>query len=121
LKSQYIFSILLFVSKNRNLFTTNFGRHNIWTRQSDNLHFPSSSLTIYQNGAYFTGIKIFNRLPLELKQLVGFPRKCKGALRGYLVSHCFYSLEKFFSMNWYHADFVYILNVLFFICMYSKY
>jgi hypothetical protein len=34
------------------------------TRQSDDLHLPSSSLSIYQNGTYFTGIKFFNKLPL---------------------------------------------------------
>jgi hypothetical protein len=70
LKSQYIFSILLFVLKNRNLFITNYDRHNVQTRQSDNLHLPTSSLTLYQNGTYFTGIKIFNKLPSELKELV---------------------------------------------------
>jgi hypothetical protein len=53
----------------------------------------------YQNGAYFTGIKIFNKLPLELNQLVELPQKFKRTLRGYLVSHCFYSLDEFYSMN----------------------
>jgi hypothetical protein len=60
LKSQYIFSILLFVIKNINLFTTNSDNQNTKSIQSDNLHLPSSSLNIYQNGAYFTGIKDFN-------------------------------------------------------------
>jgi hypothetical protein len=75
MKSQYIFSILLFVIKNRNLFTTNCDNHNIQTRQCDNLHLPSSSLTLYQNGAYFNGIKFFNKLPSELKQLMNFTKK----------------------------------------------
>jgi hypothetical protein len=69
------------------------------TLQSDNLYFPSSSLNIFQNGAYFTGIKFFNKLPLELKQLVEFLRKFKGDLRRYLVTYCFYILEEFFSMK----------------------
>jgi hypothetical protein len=38
---------------------------------------------------YFTGIKFFNKLPSELKQLVNFPKKFKRTLRRYLVSHCF--------------------------------
>jgi hypothetical protein len=99
LKSQYIFSILLFVSKNRNLFITNYDRHNVQTRQSDNLHLPTSSLTLYQNGAYFTGIKIFNKLPSELKGLVELPKIFKRTLRRYLVLHCFYKLEEFYCMN----------------------
>jgi hypothetical protein len=72
---------------------------NIQTRQGDNLHLPSCSLTLYQNGAYFTGIKIFNKLPSELKQLVNFPKKFKRTLRRYLVSHCFYSIEEFYNMG----------------------
>jgi hypothetical protein len=78
IETHYIFSILLFVIKNRNLFTTNFANHNIQTRRIDNLYHPSSSLSIYQNGAYFTGIKIFNTFSLVLKQLVEFPTKFKG-------------------------------------------
>jgi hypothetical protein len=50
LKSQYIFSALLFVSKNRKLFTTNRDAHNLQTRQSSNLYFPTSTLTLYQKG-----------------------------------------------------------------------
>jgi hypothetical protein len=81
MKSQYIFSILLFVIKNRNLFTANDCSHNIQSRQSNNFHLPSSSLIAYQNGAYFSGIKIFNKLPLELKQFVELPWKFKRNLR----------------------------------------
>jgi hypothetical protein len=99
MKSQYIFSILLFVIKNRNLFITNCDNHNIQTRQSDNFHLPSSSLTLYQNGAYFNGIKIFNKLPSELKQVMNFTKKFKTALRRYLVTHCFYSIEEFYNMG----------------------
>jgi hypothetical protein len=36
--------------------------------------FPTSSLTLYQNGVYYTGIKIFNKLPPELKELVQAPK-----------------------------------------------
>ena len=100
LKSQYIYSILLFVSKHKHFFKTNFTRHNIRTRQSENLHLPSSSLTVFQNGVYFSGIKIFNKLPLELKQLVEFPRKFKVAVRRYLVLHCFYTIDEFVNMDW---------------------
>ena len=77
----------------------NSDSHNIQARQSDNLHLPSSSLSIYQNGAYFTGTEIFNKLPLELKQLAEFPTKFKGTLSRYLIYQCFYSLGEFYSMN----------------------
>jgi hypothetical protein len=99
LKSQYTFSILLFVVKNRNLFITNYDRHDVQTRHSDNLYPPISSLTLYQNGVYYTGINIFNKLSPELKELVQMPEIFKSSLRRYLVLHCFYKLEEFYFMN----------------------
>jgi hypothetical protein len=99
LKSQYIFSVMLFVLKNRSHFITNYDRHNVQTRQGDNLHLPTSSLTLYQKGTYFAGIKIFNKLPSELKELVESPKIFKRYLRSYLVSHCFYKLEEYYCMN----------------------
>jgi hypothetical protein len=69
LKSQYIYSILLFVIKHKKYCTSNFTRHNIQTRQCDHFYFPSSPLTVFQNGVYCTGVKVFSNLPLELKRL----------------------------------------------------
>jgi len=43
--------------------------HNIDTRQRNNLHLPQANLTIYQKGVYYSGIKIFNNLPLEIKNV----------------------------------------------------
>jgi hypothetical protein len=79
LKSQYIFSILLFVVNNK-LFITSYDSHNVRTRQSDNLHFPPSLLTLYQNGTYFTGIKIFNGLPSHIKKFAGSFKTFKRTL-----------------------------------------
>jgi hypothetical protein len=77
LKSNIFFSILLFVVKNKKLFTPNYDSHNVATRQCENLHFPHLQLTFYQNGIYFTGIQILNKLPSYLKELVGSPTKFK--------------------------------------------
>jgi hypothetical protein len=98
LKSKCIF-LILFAIKNRNLFTANSDSHNIHTRHSDDIHLLLSSLSIFQNGACFTGIKILNKLLIDLKQLVEFPTKFKGTLRRYLVFYCFYSVDVFYSMN----------------------
>jgi hypothetical protein len=85
--------------KNRNPSTVNDDKQNISTRQSSDLYLPLSSLTLYQNGVHFTGVKIFNNLPGELEQLAVIPNKFKRTLREYLVSHCFYSLDEYFRMN----------------------
>jgi len=42
LKSQYIFSLLLFVAKNRDLYESNSEIHNINTRFSSDLHTPTA-------------------------------------------------------------------------------
>jgi hypothetical protein len=68
-------------------------------RLCDNLYFHTSSLTLYQNGIYYTGSNIFNKLPPELNKLVQVPKIFKSSLRRYLVLHCFYKLEEFYCMN----------------------
>jgi hypothetical protein len=63
LPSQYILGLLLFVVKNRELFSTNNELHPFGTRQHQNLHQPSANLTKYQSGGYYMGIKLYNSLP----------------------------------------------------------
>ena len=62
LQSQYIFSLLMFVVKNRDLLRSNSEAHNISTRYDSDLHLPIENLTIFQRGAYYFGIRIFNHL-----------------------------------------------------------
>jgi len=50
------------------LFLTNNENHNLDTRQRNNLYLPQTDLTIYQMGAYYSGIKMFNKLPVEIKK-----------------------------------------------------
>jgi len=71
-------SLLMFVVQNKNLFLTNNENHNLDTRQRNNLYLPQTNLTIYQKAAYYSGINIFNNLPLEIKNVAGNPpRKLK--------------------------------------------
>ena len=81
LQSQYIFSVLLFVVKNIDLYTTNQEIHNINTRSNINLHPPVCNLTLFQKGANFSGIKLFNHLPLKLKSLSNDIKLFKSALK----------------------------------------
>jgi len=68
LPSQYIFCLLLYVVKNKYLFSTNNELHPIGTRQYQNLHQPSTNLTKYQSGVYYMGINLFNSLPAFIKE-----------------------------------------------------
>jgi len=59
LYSQYIFSISLFVIKNKHLFRTNNQIHSIHTRFKTNLHPPTANLTKFQKAVYYSAIKFF--------------------------------------------------------------
>jgi len=59
LASQYMLSLLMFVVQNKNLFLTNNENRNLDTRHRNNLYLPQANITIYQKGAYYSGIKIF--------------------------------------------------------------
>jgi hypothetical protein len=52
--------------------------------------------TCDQKGAHYTGIKSFNRLHGSLKQLSLDPKQFQIALKGFLYSHSFYSLDEYF-------------------------
>lgn len=98
-KSQCIFSILLSLVKNRDHFTTNYDSHSVLTRQSKHFHLLYASLSIYQQDVHYSGVKLFKKLPLELKQIEKYPNKSKSALNNYLLMPCIYNLDKFFLMN----------------------
>jgi len=67
IKSQYIFFLLLFIAKNRDLYESNSEIHNIDTRFSLDLHTPAVNLTTFQKGPFYFGIKVFNHLPSNIK------------------------------------------------------
>ena len=55
----------MFVIQNETFFQTNNETHNLDTRHRNNLYLHQANLTIYQKGAYYSGIKIFSKWPLE--------------------------------------------------------
>jgi len=95
LSSQYMLSLLISVVQNVNLFLTNNENHNTDTRQRNNLYLPQANLTIYQKGAYYSGIKIFNNLPLEIKIVADNQKTFKIALKKILYTYSFYSMEEY--------------------------
>jgi hypothetical protein len=97
LPSQYIFSLLVFVTKNRELFLTESEIHDINTRYNHNLHLPSTNLTLVQKGVLYSGSKVFNRLPLSIKAHSYDPKRFKTTLKNYLIEHAFYSLDEYYQ------------------------
>ena len=97
LHSQHILSLLLFVVNNIDEFTPNSNVHSINTRHMSDLHPPSIKLTKYQKEVYYSGIKIFNYLPQNIKNLSRNVKKFKLALKRFLLRGSFYRLNEYFD------------------------
>jgi hypothetical protein len=96
--TQYIFSLLVFVNKNRGLFSFSSEIHDINTWNNYNLHLPSTNLTLVRKGVYYSGGKVFNHLPKNIKFLSNDFKHFKWALKCFLTEHKFYSLEEFINL-----------------------
>ena len=82
----------MYVAKNINDFTINSDNHSINTRYKANLYPPLLSLTKYQKGVYYTGIKIYNCLPSKFRGLINnkiqFKKELKKIPIARLLLHC---------------------------------
>jgi hypothetical protein len=81
LQSQYVFSLLMFVVKNKDSFKTNLDIHSFNTISNHDLHIPVANLAVFQKGVGYSGIKVYNHLPPSLKQLSHVILKFKMALK----------------------------------------
>jgi hypothetical protein len=59
-------------------------------------HVPQATLTMYQKGVYYSGIRVFNGLPTDIKDISDSPVKFKTALKHFLYLHSFYALEEYY-------------------------
>jgi len=75
--------------------------HNINTRTKTNLHQPLANSSTYQEGAYYYGIKVFNSLPSQIKDLSANRNQFRWVLESFLYSHSFYTLDEYFSYDKY--------------------
>jgi len=97
LYSQYIFSLSIFVIKNKHLFSTNYQIHSVHTRFKTNLHPTIANLTKFQKGVYYSGIKIFSNLPHNINDLANETKLFWNALKTFSLSNSFYNSEEYFN------------------------
>jgi hypothetical protein len=81
LPCENIFSLVNLIVNNLELLQTNSTLHSINTRNKNHLHRPVASLSCFQKGAHYAGIKIFNSLPPILKTISGKKETFKVALK----------------------------------------
>jgi len=120
LPSQHIFSLHVFVIKNRGLFQSNSEIHNLNTRFYHNMHLPSTNLTSVQKGVLYFGSKIYNHLPSNIKALANDTKLFKSTFQSYLMNIHFIvwmnfinqhpnDLSSFFSSHHYLVIIAYLL------------
>jgi hypothetical protein len=96
LKSQYIYSMIMFAVKNIEIFDTNKDFYDINTRQHMNMHMNQVNLARNGKGAHHTIVNIYNRLPKNLKEITNNPNKFRVSMKEFLFSNVFYTLDEFF-------------------------
>jgi hypothetical protein len=101
LLSIYIYSLLCFVVDNMDQYYFISDIHNRDTRQAFklNLYLPTTHLSLYQKGSYYMGIKLFNILPSNLKQLYKEVKRFKLKLKEFLNCQAFYTLDEYFECS----------------------
>jgi hypothetical protein len=87
----------MFVVQHKDLFISSMDSHNLETRQSNNLYTPQANLSVYQKGAYYSGVKIFNKLPSNIKNVNVNITKFKTTSKRFLYANSFYTLEEYFE------------------------
>jgi len=97
LYSQYLYSLLLFIAKNRDLFQANSDVHSVGTRYKNDLHLPPARLKVFQQGTFYSGIRAYNHLPKNIKDLLYDTKRFKKVLKAFFLTHSFYSLDEYFN------------------------
>jgi hypothetical protein len=96
LTSQYILSLMRFLSSNLETYTFNTSVRNINTRLKLKLHKPAARLSMYQRSTYCNSINIYNKLPDDLAKIVS-NKQFLLQLKKYLADKPFYSLEEYLN------------------------
>jgi hypothetical protein len=95
LSCKYILSLMLFVIDNQNKFHSGLEVHGLNTRSKNQLHLPTTNLSVFQKGATFSGIRLFNSLPGTIQSLRNNRVRFKSNLLSYLMANSFYTVAEF--------------------------
>ena len=91
----YIQECILFFYRKRNLFGANESQ-NLYHTRTLNYTIPGHRLNISENGAYYSSIKLYNSLPIEIKNLQNI-RLFKKALYRFLLEIEPYNMEEYYG------------------------
>jgi hypothetical protein len=78
----------------KHLFTKNSAVHNNDNGFAKNIHLPITNLTIYQKYTHYTGIKVFNYQPTDIKNVANEIQVFKKTLSDFFLTTHFVLLMK---------------------------
>jgi hypothetical protein len=87
--SLYIYSMMMFIVRNRNIYQMNSAGHQIYTRQFGNLHVSSVRLSLIQRGVFYSSIRIYNNLPQNIQVFIDNVKIFRHTLKIFLLSNAF--------------------------------
>ena len=95
--SLYIYEICGYIYMNKNKYCTNNSLHNFNTRNKDNFHTTSYRLDINSNSTDCLGLKIYNKLPKNIKESKTV-NEFRKKIKLYLHQFTLYSLNEYFNL-----------------------
>jgi hypothetical protein len=72
----------------------------MYTRHDENLHLPLTGLTLVQKGVAYSGCKIYNHLPSQIKNILNNVTLFKSTLKKFLLQNVFFSLDEYYQLNY---------------------
>lgn len=94
--SLLIYELCIYIHNNQDKFIKHDNIHTINTRQKNNFYVPYCRLNVTCSSPNYVGLKIYNRLPSELK-LCPSTGLFKKRLKQHLICKCFYDLKEYFT------------------------
>ena len=113
--SQYILSIDFCLIHNKDMFQINSKMHSFNIRGKSNFFQPMTNLKMCQKGRHYSGIKVYNNLPLEIRKLSDKIKLFTEVLRKFILKQSFYTLEEYFNYKpttFNHIDIFQIIYIL---------
>jgi hypothetical protein len=94
----YILEVLSYVKKYQGNLKQNFGIHGYNTRNKLDLHTCYCSTILYRGSVKNVGFKLFNKLPVRIKQLDNY-KGFKREMKTFLLNNSLYTIEEFLNFE----------------------
>jgi hypothetical protein len=96
LTSIYVHDLCIFVYKNITAFRRIQDTHTLNTRHKERLFLPRSRTKMLNNSPYYMAIKVYNKLPVDIKNCQTFTLFSKR-IKQYLINKCLYNINEYFE------------------------